>query len=63
MQGKKRAGRNGKYMAFNFGKVEFQPVSQETVTNFQLNFVAQRVQRSIVTLTMQADDLRVILNK
>ena len=49
-------------MLYNFGRVHSLPHSKKT-TNFQLNFIAQRAQRSLITLSMQADNLKAVVNK
>ena len=49
-------------MLHNFGKVHSFPHTTER-TDFQMNFLAQRVRRSLLTLSMEADSLKVVVNK
>lgn len=50
-------------MAYNFGRVHSLPHSNNRQTDFQLNFIAQRTQRSLITITMEADSLKTVINK
>ena len=49
-------------MLHNFGKVHSFPHTSER-TDFQMNFIAQRVRRSLLTLSMEADSLRTVVNR
>lgn len=49
-------------MLHNFGRVHSFPHTRER-TDYQMNFIAQRVRRSLLTLSMEADSLRIVINK
>lgn len=57
-----REGRKGKFMLRNFGKVHSLPHSSG-MTNFQLNFIADKPMRSLLTISMVADDLQIVINR
>lgn len=61
IQAKKRANRKGQYMLYNFGKVhEFKKKSN---TDYQINFITDKVRRSLITIRLEADSLKMVVNK
>ena len=63
LQERIRSGLKPLYMLHGFGKVHSASYNNSNVTDYQLNFIAQRRQRSLITLSMQADNLRLVINK
>ena len=49
-------------MLHNFGRVHSLPHSSGT-TNYQLNFIAGKPRRSLITVSMVADDLQIVVNR
>ena len=62
-QTRQKEGRAGLYMLRNFGKVYNAVSTTKSATDFQVTFVAERVRRSLITIRMEADSLRVVINK
>lgn len=57
---KQESGRAVLYMLYNFGRVFSTPHSSG-MTDYQLNFIAdQIIRKSLITITMEADSLKVI---
>ena len=54
--------KKGEYMLHNFGKVHSVPHTRGLV-NYQLNFLADRPTKSLIMISMVADDLKVIVHK
>jgi hypothetical protein len=58
------SGRRGRYMVHNFGKVHSTKYDSNTnEIDYQLNFIADSIQRSLIVITLQADDIRFIVNR
>ena len=55
-------GKKGQYMLHNYGKVHSVPHTNGKI-NYQLNFVADRSTKSVVMLSMVADDIKVVVHK
>lgn len=49
-------------MLYNYGKVHSVPHTNGTI-NYQLNFLADRPTKSVVMLSMVADDIKVMVHK
>ncbi len=61
-QQKQKEGRKGRYMLHNFGKVYSAP-HHHKLTDYQVNFVATKVKRSLIVVSMVADNLQVVVHK
>ncbi|XP_019853252.1 PREDICTED: uncharacterized protein LOC109582771 [Amphimedon queenslandica] len=57
-----KSGLKPLYMLHGFGEVHKNSY-RINATDYQLNFIAQRIQRSLITISMQADNLRLVINK
>ena len=59
LQRRQRQKQDGLFMLHNFGRVHSLPHTRG-ITDFQINFIADRPTKSIVVVTMAADDLKVV---
>ena len=55
-------GKKGQYMLHNYGKLHSVPHTNGKI-NYQLNFLADRPTKSVVMLSMVADDIKVVVHK
>jgi hypothetical protein len=55
-------GKKGLHMLHNYGKVYSVPHTNGEI-DYQLNFLADRPTKSVVMLSMVADDIRVVVHK
>lgn len=63
-QARERAGRKGRFMLHNFGKVHYVHNEKKSENfDFQVNFIAQRVRRSLITIQLEADSIKTVINK
>ena len=63
LQTRHKEGRTGLYMLRNFGKVYNAVSNTNSTAKFQVTFIAERVRRSLITIRMEADSLRAVINK
>ncbi len=61
-QQKQEEGRKGRYMLHNFGKV-YSARHHHKATDYQVNFVATKTKRSLIVVSMVADDLKLVIHK
>lgn len=51
-------------MLHNFGKVHYVHNEKKSENfDFQVNFIAQRVRRSLITIQLEADSIKTVINK
>lgn len=50
-------------MLHNFGRVHSLPHIPGVVINYQINFIADKPARSLITITLVADDIKIIVRK
>lgn len=55
-------GKQGKYMLFNFGKVHSMPHTRD-ITDYQINFIANKPTKSLIVISMVADDMKLVVHK
>ena len=62
MQERQRAKRPGDYMLYNYGKVHSVPRTSG-MTDYQVNFIAANPAKSLITISLAADDITIVEHK
>ena len=62
VQERQKAKRPGDYMLYNYGKVHSVPRTSG-MTDYQVNFIASNPAKSLITISIAADDITIVEHK